>query len=84
MERNREALKTAHGNFAKALDDFAKMVLASATGREVAVKNASVAMSPDSANIIIRSGGSCGVYDSSTGTCRPCTPEEDQGEIIPG
>ncbi len=85
MEHNREALKTAHDNFAKALDAFGKMVLSQATGKEVArVRSASLTVVPASGSVIVRSGGSCGVYDEATGTCRLCTPEEAEGEIIPG
>ena len=88
MDQIHNDLKIAHGDFAGALDAFAKLVLSSATGREVTeLKSVSVKKWTDTGMVtkyVIRQGGSCGVYDDSTGTCRLCTPEEDQGEIIPG
>lgn len=86
MDQNREALTNAHETFAKALDAFAKMVLSTANkGLEVPELSKVALLAADEAQVrrvIIRHNGACGVYEEPPGTCRECTPEEDQGEIF--
>ncbi|RUV41071.1 MAG: hypothetical protein EOQ55_00720 [Mesorhizobium sp.] len=87
MNESREALTKAHDTFAKALDAFAKMVISTANnGKDVGdLKGIAVLAADEGAavrRVIIRTGGSCGVYEDPPGTCRLCTPEEDQGEIF--
>ena len=80
MDQSIEALKVAHGNFRGAADDFARAVLSLATGKTVTyLENVAFTFAPEE-RVIVRSGGSCGVYDN--GVCRLCTPAEDQGEIL--
>ena len=84
MEQNQHDLRSAHENFSRALESFAKQVLsASNDGREISgLNNTTVMVSTPAGQVIIRDHGTCGVYDSATGTCRMCTPEEAGGAVF--